>query len=242
MNFTCILVEDERHVAREVSGLIGRCSLLNLVEVYTNSEDAINGLAIKGPVDIIFSDIRMPGLNGMQAAKLYRQHCRFLVYITAYDEYAMKAFEEHAAGYLLKPVDFLALNDLINTFVAQLSNNKVPGVVHKGDFLFLKGETKNEFVNVTTSEIMYLKSDLNYSWVIGHDFRKMTYVSLKAATQKLRSHYQFIRINKNHIINIHFIDKLDGQTIVFKNKKRFPIGNTYQAAFFDLIKKHSLNF
>src|SRR5690606_25366382 len=119
MPFTCIVIDDEPHAILELSELIEENSNLKLQKAFSNVFDAQKYLATEGSVDIVFSDIEMPDLSGLQAAQSLTSYCRFLVFVTAYRNHALQAFAEKCSGYLLKPVGSEEFVDLINRFRQQ---------------------------------------------------------------------------------------------------------------------------
>jgi len=242
MTFSCIIIDDEEHAIGELSELVERNPKLKLRGTFLDAEEAINYLMVEGGVDIIFSDIRMPKLTGLQAAKLLHSHCRFLVYVTAYRDHSLQAFEENASGYLLKPVNYVAFTELINKFLSQDNRSLSSFDIKNDNLLFVKGDQKNSYISIKTNEICYIKAELNYCNIITNDKAYMTYMLLGQVEEKLKSASQFFRINKSIIISIDHIKNIEGNTVYLDNNESFVIGRKYQAAFFSLIKERSLNF
>jgi len=242
MAFSCIIIDDEMHAISELSELIARNPILKLMHTFLDVEEAINYLMTEGGADIIFSDIRMPKLTGLQAAKLLHPHCRFLVFVTAYRDHSLQAFEESASGYLLKPINFITLTELINKFIFQDNSLLSSFSIRNDKFIFVKGDQKKSYISIRTNEICYIKAELNYCTVVTNNKAYMTYMLLGDVEEKLKNTKQFFRVNKSIIISIDHIENIAGNMVFLNNKLSFPIGGKYQAAFFSFIKECSLNF
>lgn len=198
--------------------------------------------------DIVFLDIQMPILNGFQLLNLFDKINFEIVFVTAFDEFAIKAFEFSAADYLLKPVDRNRLKNTINKIKNRKSSQNIDErltvILHN-----LKLGTKEfptiavplsdgiEFVPV--EEIMYLKSDSNYCHIhLVND--KSIYVSkpLKHFTAMLED-FEFIRVHQSWAINVRFIrkySKSDGGEIILTNEKRIPLSKMYKQNILDYIR------
>lgn len=243
MKLTCIVIDDELHAISELTDLINNDLNLSLKKTFLNVDDAIQFLNDEGGVDIIFSDINMPEISGLDAAKLLQPLCRFLVFVTAYREHALTAFQENAAGYLVKPVDEQSFFKLIKTFLSNdhllLSNN----LVEQQGVLFIKGDSKNKFIKVDLKSIKFIEAHLNYSMIYLNDGSNfLTYLILHRFEVKLRPSKLFLRVNRSNIISMLYFKEINGNKVYLNTGETFVIGNGYKAELFSFLKKRSLNF
>ena len=113
MIMSCIVIDDEPHAIDELCELIAQVPHLNLVESFSDARQAIAYLQEAKHIDIIFSDISMAVLNGIEAAEILNNYCHFLVYVTAHRNFAPEAFQAKADGYLLKPVSYMSFTQKV---------------------------------------------------------------------------------------------------------------------------------
>lgn len=241
MKYSCIVIDDEPHAIGAMCDLIERCPQLFIEKTFLNVPDAIEYLNSGNHTDIVFSDINMPNINGLEAAKLLSTFCRFLVFVTAHPDHSLQAYNERAVGFLLKPVGVLELTELINSFIRN-DKSLLSSIErdHK-DVVFIKGDQKNQFFKLNVSDILYIESDLNYNWVHTTTKKLYTYASLSKLEDKLSNSKLFIKINKSTLLSINHIESIEGNTVFLSNKHSIAIGSVYKMAFHEFIKSHSIN-
>ncbi len=235
----CIIIDDEKHAVEELTTLIGHINDLSLLKSFQDIKSAISFLEDIGHVDIIFSDIQMPAINGIDAARMYTKHAQFIVYVTAYRDFAVDAFGVNAAGYLMKPVRYTALAQQMNTI---LEKRKATHKLYENDaVLFLKGNNKNTFIKIRYEDITHIEALLNYVIVHTIHGNNITHIGLKGMEQILRQTDSFIRISKSAIISIHYLDRVDGNMVRLKGKDQFTVGEKYRNAFHEFLRKRTLS-
>lgn len=236
---TCIIIDDEPHAIEELAELCAEVPHLNLLQTFPDAKKAITYLQEVGHVDIIFSDISMSVLDGLEAAKIINDYCHFLVYVTAYREFALDAFGAKADGYLLKPVSYVSFTQQ----VADL-NNKFLDIIRlqKEDqqFLFVKGGQKSSYIKIKISDIIYIEGLLNYITIYTTTGHEITYMGLKAIEDKLLPLDLFFRISKSIIISMNYLDRVDGSFIRLSRGETYRIGDKYKSAFLEFMRKHTL--
>lgn len=239
MTMTCIVIDDEPHAIVELSDLIAEVPHLNLLRTFPDAKQAIAYLQEVGHVDIIFSDISMTVLNGIEAAEIISNHCHFLVYVTAYREFALEAFGAKADGYLLKPVSYLAfrqqVEDLNSKFLDIIKLQK-----DEHQFLFIKGGQKSSYIKIKYSDIVYIEALLNYIMIYTTTGHEITYIGLKAMEDKLKHMDVFFRINKSIIISLNYLDRVDGNIARLSRGESYQIGDKYKSVFLDFLRRHTL--
>jgi len=239
MIMSCIVIDDEPHAIEELSDLIGQVPHLNLLKSFSDAKQAIAFLQETGHADIIFSDISMTVLNGIDAAEILNNFCHFLVYVTAHREYALDAFDAKADGYLLKPVTYMSfrqkVEDLTNKFQDIIRLEK-----EEHQFLFIKGGQKSSYIKIKFSDIVYIEAMLNYIMIHTTSGHEITYIGLKAMEDKLQTNDIFFRINKSIIISLHYLDRVDGNIARLATGQSYQIGEKYKSVFLEFLKKHTL--
>ena len=235
----CLAVDDEAYASEIIAGYISKTDDLELVGTTTNPFEAIK-LVQEGQVDLVFLDIQMPELNGIQFLKICGGKCKVIL-TTAYTEYALEGFEHDVIDYLLKPVPYdrfyrsvIKAKLLLEKTVQ--NTEPAPGVVPPVlDYLFIKGDSKNKFIKVDLKDILYVEGLKNYLSVYTFTQRLITYQSLKDFESQL-SDKQFMRVHKSYIVSLNQISSIDGNTIYIKDRS-IPIGETYKELFFKTIRE-----
>ncbi len=233
---TCIIVDDEPPAIRLLTKYIEKVSFLKLVESYTNPLEALRFVE-KNNIDLIFLDIQMPEITGIQLSKIINQKI-LVVFTTAYPQFALDSYDVSAIDYLLKPIKFERFYKAISKINRKFKI--VEGVTTKeGDgFFFFKTDGKNKLSKVFLDDILFVEGLKNYVCVQLKDRQIITYNTLKNIIENLPDN-NFIQIHKSYIISLKKIDRIDNDS-VWINKKELPIGNTYKKLFFKKISKNKL--
>lgn len=206
-NVKCIIVEDERLAREELKRLLEAHTFIDIIEEAVNVSDGIKKINTLNP-DLIFLDINMPGNKTGFDLLEELEYSPAVIFTTAYDQYAIKAFEVNALDYLLKPIDENRLAEALlkvqkNTKEsAQISNGKKLSV---DDKVFVKDGERCWFVRI--GDVRYFESAGNYSKVVFENHKPMILRSLNALEEKLDEHI-FFRANRKQIINIEFIKNI----------------------------------
>lgn len=248
----CIAVDDEAYASEILATYIRRLPFLELVATTTNAFEALT-MVQEGQVDLVFLDIQMPELTGIQFLRICGNKCKVIL-TTAYPEYALDGFEHDVIDYLLKPISFERFYKAVHK--AQLlleppvaaSPGAVPaaGLVTEApesqvspaasaDYMFIKGETKNKFIKVRYDDILYVEGLKNYISIFTADERIITYLTLREMEAYL-SKSRFYRVHKSYIVAIDKIRMVDGNSIYIK-ENTIPIGETYRDEFFKVIRE-----
>jgi len=239
MELSCIIIDDEEHAISEAQDLIEITPGLKLTRSFGNVTDAINFLREFGEVDIIFSDISMPNIDGIEAGKILNAYCSFLIYITAHRHYTEDAFGVWASGYLLKPLSRSKFIKEIDQVFAK--KNKIIRLDEIDNILFVKGSHKNSFIRIEYNNIIYISSMLNYVNISTIHGMKVTYMGLKSIEKKLANKNKFFRISKTKIISLDYLDHIDGNRAYLTDGQHFDIGAGYRDAFLDFMQRRTLN-
>lgn len=211
-----LIVDDEPNLAAHLARLLATSwPELELLGTAHNGREALAKVEALSP-DVVFLDIRMPGLSGLQVAAELPSHIH-VVFVTAYDEYAVNAFEVAAADYILKPVTAERLATTIARVQAMLNNNKAPTVELQQLVAQLKGDSPSYLqwlragLGDTTQliaidDVVYFQADKKYTSIFTSDAEHLIRMSIKDLEQQLDPN-KFWRIHRGIIVNVTDIDQ-----------------------------------
>ncbi|MBK7871230.1 MAG: response regulator transcription factor [Saprospiraceae bacterium] len=230
--FRCLIIDDEP-LAHDI--ILTYVKDISFIEVVGQCYLATEALTFLGnqEIDLIFLDINMPKIKGLDFLRTL--HKKPLIIITsAYEEYALESFELDVCDYLLKPFRFDRFLKAVNKAleIHQLKNNQgILSAINKNSVseeqqqLFIKSDKR--FIHIDLAEVYYLESYGNYVKVwLENDFH-LAARTLGSFEEQLHN-TSFFRIHKSFIINRKYIDYLEGNTLVMKNKKSLPVGKNYR--------------
>lgn len=206
-----IIIDDERLARAELKKLLQDFPEVEIVDEAANAEEGITKIETQQP-DLIFLDIQMPGKTGFEMLSELEK-APHVVFTTAYDEYALKAFEVNALDYLLKPVEPKRLSDAIQKVQYEIIKEKEAashafnrGPLSENDQVFVKDGERCWFVRLT--EIRLFESVGNYAKVFFGTNKPLILKSLNSLEERLDQRY-FFRANRKHIINLRWIEKIE---------------------------------
>ncbi|MEP1779679.1 LytTR family transcriptional regulator DNA-binding domain-containing protein [Reichenbachiella sp.] len=203
-----IIIDDERLARKELTTLLAEFSEIEIVDEAVNADDAVEKIQQHDP-DLIFLDIQMPDKTGFELLEMLEK-TPLVVFTTAYDQFAIKAFEFNALDYLLKPIDTDRLADVVKKVVSQTERPAPPvettEKLKPTDQVFVKDGEKCWFVKL--ENIRLFESDGNYIKVFFDGFRPMIHKSLNALDEKLDDK-SFFRASRKHIINLGWVESIE---------------------------------
>lgn len=203
-----IIVDDERLARKELTKLLEDFPEIEILGEAANADEAYELINKLSP-DLLFLDIQMPGKTGFELLEMLDSVPK-VIFTTAYDEYALKAFEVNALDYLLKPVQVDRLQESITKLQASVKPEETPeGTDRKlnlNDQVFVKDGDKCWFVRL--ADIRYFESDGNYIKVYFENFKPMIHKSLNALDEKLNDR-DFFRASRKHIINLSWVETIE---------------------------------
>lgn len=231
----CIAIDDEPLALAQITGYIEKTSFLGLVAACHNALQAVD-IVTKGGIDLIFVDINMPDLSGMDFVKSLSQR-PLVIFTTAYSEYALEGFRVSALDYLLKPISYAEFLKSANKALTQyeLMAGKRSGTGNQS--LFIKADYK--MVQVDMNSITHIESQNEYIRIfIENDKPVMTLLSMKAVEERLPPE-KFMRVHRSYIVNMQKITMVSKGSVMI-GKSHIPIGNQYRDNFYSYIGKNSL--
>jgi two-component system LytT family response regulator len=205
-----IIVDDERLARNELKRLLEEFPKINIVAEAANADEAIELINEHNP-DLLFLDIQMPGKNGFELLEAIEDRVPEVIFTTAYDEYALKAFEYNALDYIMKPIDSVRLAEAIQKVESELKRAEVAvqnpeTYLGENDQVFVKDGEKCWFVKL--GKVRLFESMGNYVRLHFEDQKPMILKSLNSLEERLDPKV-FFRANRKHIINLNWIDKIE---------------------------------
>jgi two-component system LytT family response regulator len=226
-----LIIDDERLARKELMTLLEVHKDIEIVDEAVNAEDAIEKISLHQP-GLIFLDVQMPGKTGFDLLEELDKVPQ-VIFTTAYDEFALKAFEVSALDYLLKPIQSDRLADALRKV-----NYSSDGVLQdqklgKDDSVFVKDGDKCWFVKL--EKVRLFESDGNYIKVYFDTFRPMIHKSLNALDERLDER-TFFRASRKHIINLGWVEKIDtwfngGLLVELKGGDKIEVSRRQAARF-----------
>lgn len=242
MKMNCIAVDDELLALKKIERYAGKIDYLNLMGTFDNALSTFSYLR-ENKVDLIFLDIQMDEFTGIQLLETIKDP-PLVILTTAFDEYALKAYELDVLDYLLKPIPFERFIKAVEKAYARFlkdENHKVPAPAvqaskqqtDNADFTFIK--SGNKTIKVYFDKILYIEGQRDYLQIHTQDNKIMTLLNFKKM-QELLDEQKFIRVHKSYIIAIDKIDYIENNAIKIKDKL-IPVSSTYKVAFHNLLNK-----
>nr|WP_294924831.1 LytTR family DNA-binding domain-containing protein [uncultured Flavobacterium sp.] len=235
----CIAVDDEPLALKLVQTFIEQTPFLELTASCDNAVEAMTTIKEKEP-DLVFLDINMPNLTGMELARLLQEQpgsTPKIVFTTAYNHYAIEGYKVNAVDYLLKPFsyeEFLRAASKVLQ-INEESSNHYQSITTDDDSFFLKVEY--QWIRISLKEVLYIESLKDYVKVHLVDSQKtvLSLISLKALEEKLPS-AKFMRIHRSYIVSLDKINAISKNS-VFVGKTEITVGEQYKEAFKTIVDK-----
>lgn len=239
-----IIIDDERLARKELITLLADYSQIEIIGECQNADEAIEMIERERP-ELIFLDIQMPGKNGFDLLAAL-EYVPKVVFVTAYDEYALKAFEINALDYLLKPIELHRLETAIMRIEKELKHEKnvskrieesAEKTLSLSDQIFLKDGEKCWFV--TLEEVRMFESEGNYVRVYFNTFKPLILKSLNNLEMRLNP-TEFFRTNRKYVVNLKWVSKIEtwfngGLQVTLKSGEQIEVSRRQAAKFKELM-------
>lgn len=227
----CCVIDDEPLAVRLIASYVQRTPVLELCGTFNSASEAVRPI-IDGDIDIVYLDIEMPQINGIEFAKIIPSSCR-IIFTTAYDRYAVQGFRVNAVDYLLKPVSYEEFIEATNRAVKSIRDSAHSGSTPRREFLLVKSEYR--LIQVRISDIMYIEGLKDYIkiFVSGQSKAILTLMSMKAIEQALPTG-EFMRVHRSYIVNTSRISIIERNHIIIGNHP-IPVSESYRQTFSDYI-------
>lgn len=231
MNVQCLLIDDEPLALQLLGDYLEKTAGLSLLGAFSNPIEALQFTYTNSP-DLIFLDIQMPELTGIQLLKIFQQK-HPVILTTAYQQYAMDGYEHDVIDYLLKPISYDRFLVAIQKFQQRKSAvSEAPIVTNSKHYIFVKSEYR--VLRINLSDILFLEGLGDYVAIHTSKGKILTLENMKhfAAVLPIQ---QFMRVHKSYIIAFSKIDFIERNRVVIKDQ-RIPISDTYKKDFWQQIK------
>lgn len=237
----CIIVDDEPLAREAIEILVEKTHDLTLLGSF-NSATSASKFMQDAEVGLVFLDIQMPGINGIEFAKTIPKET-FVIFTTAFSEFATDSYEVDAIDYLIKPVKLERFQKGVNKaqayyklFNADYTTTNIENITD--DYFFVKADRK--IFKIDFKDILFIEGLKDYVVMHTENQKVITAMNIKTIYEQLPKS-MFVRVSKSYIINAKQIDSVDNNT-VYIGKNEIPIGNIYRDFFFtEFVTKRILS-
>jgi len=235
---TCMIVDDEPLAVRLLVSYVEKTPDLLLLSSFTDSISAINAVREQKP-DLLFLDIQMPNLDGMELAHSLPEQTR-VVFTTAFKEYAFESYEVNALDFLLKPIRYNKFLNAVEKAKKQLvpsPETSQPSPQQNTVFIRVEGEWRN----VVIDQIIYVSGMKDYVmfYLDGEKKPLISHLTMKAVEEMLPSD-KFLRIHRSYIIAVDKIQKVDRNDCIYIGEEIIHIPDGYQQIFNQFLETRSI--
>jgi len=225
-----VAIDDEEPALDIIESFCGRLDMIKLQKMFTGPQEALKYIN-KFPVDLLFLDINMPSLSGIEFYKKIKQSTP-VIFTTAYSEYAVEGFNLNAVDYLLKPFSFERFKTAVNKASDFIQYQQTKGSGHE-NYFFIRADYS--LLKINFAEILYIESLDDYLKIFLHKQKTVVArMTMKSMLEKLPAK-DFIRIHRSYIIPFNRIESVKQKTVLLDGKE-FPIGESFENEFFDHFK------
>jgi len=240
MEISCVIVDDEPMALNLVESYVEKTPFLVLKRKCSSAIEAMEFIKTN-PVDLLFLDIQMPDLTGLEFSKMLPRDTR-VIFTTAFDQYALEGFKVEALDYLLKPFDyaeFLAAANKANTWFELVKGKRQTVLSEEKEFLFVKSEYKQ--LRIKLADVLYFEGLKDYIKIWLKDTPKpiLTLMSLKLLQEELPE-TQFLRVHRSFIVSLKNIEVIERSQIIINNQ-RITVSEQYKPKFLEFVANNSFN-
>lgn len=230
MKLKCVIVDDEPLAIDLLKSYVEKTPFLELAGAFDNAPASMDTI-LKEDVELVFLDINMPQINGLEFSKTLPSPIK-IIFTTAYDQYAIEGFRLNALDYLLKPINyaefFQAANKALEWFKL-MDNNRTTSIFVKSGYRMEKVDFK---------DILYIENQKDYVKFHLENIKEplSSLMSMQSLEDKLPSK-QFMRVHRSFIVNLDKVKTIERNCVVF-GKEYVPVSESYKNRFMDFVNKH----
>lgn len=232
MMIKCLVVDDEPVARKGLAGYVNQTPFLVLSGVCKSAIEA-NELLHHDTVDLLFLDIQMPDLTGIEFVHSL-DNPPAVIFTTAYREYAIEGFELNALDYLVKPISFQrflkAANKAQAFFEMQRQTNAKSDSLEQ-DYFFIKND--GQFIKIKLDDVLFFESEKDYVFIYTEQKRYLALISLKQLEKELPPD-KFLRVHRSFLVALKKVELIDGNQLIIKDK-RIPVSRNFQDAIFNAL-------
>jgi two-component system LytT family response regulator len=241
MKLKCIVIDDDIHAVSGIKTYINNITNIQLIHSYTDPIQALNEITAGDNVDIVFMDVDMPMISGIELSKAIRHKTDKLIFTTSHSKYAYEAFEMYASAYLLKPYTFARFAETINRLFPHAPSVQNVTVKQDDDYFFVRNKSeKNNLIKVRYTDIVAIESLQNYVRIFTLNETIVSYIALSEIKIILKGFPNFAQAHRSFIIAKNYIEKVEGNTLKMINDLKINIGNSYRDSIQDYIKEKTI--
>ena len=243
-----ILIDDERSSLESLSyELNAYCPEISVVATFKDPAEGLRHLQASPP-DVLFLDIEMPGMNAFELLHKLDHIAFDVVFVTAYDQFAVKAFDFNAIDYLLKPVRkqklIQAVQRVVDKQQHQLDKSHLEALIQNIQVQRRTGlenialPTSDGFSMVHVNDIAYLQADSNYTWVHLASAKKYLIAKTLKEVEGMLSFPQYFRAHKSYLVNLNHVDRYirgQGGYLVMQDSTQIPVARTQKAELLQVL-------
>jgi len=225
----CIAIDDEPLALKQLSGYIKKIAYLNFLKGFNSAVKALEFIQ-ENHIDLMFVDINMPDLSGMEFVKSLANPPK-IIFTTAYREYAVEGFQVDAADYLVKPISFPQFLKAVEKTKQRYFSKpeELISAKHDEEFLFIKSEYK--ILRINLNDILYVEGMRDYVRIHQQNEKPiMALLNMSKIMENLPKQ-QFMRVHRSFIVNLHKIHTVERKRIVFNGDVYIPISDQYKDDF-----------
>lgn len=242
--YKVIIIDDEERSIENIAKYVIQYTGLEILKTYSEPLVALKEIGkMKEKVDLIFMDVDMPLMTGVELAKAIRHKTDKLIFTTAHSKYAFDAYESKAEAFLLKPISFAKFAETVSRVLPGKPTDSLDGEkIESTDFILVKSrESDNEIVKMDLKDIVAFESDGNYLKIhsILSDKPIISYLTLKDISDALKEKNAscFLRVHRAFIISSNQMKSINGNMISMKNEMDIQAGGNYKDAIKLLLEK-----
>lgn len=226
---TCVAIDDEPLALDVLAEFAGKTPMLELKGTFTDAFKALEYLK-KEDIDLIFLDIQMPQLTGIQLLKSL-PNPPLVIFTTAYSKYAVEGFNLDAVDFLLKPFAYERFLKAVNKVSDYISHRDKPAAADNTDFIFLKSDY--QIVKVGLGDIQYIEGMDDYVKIFTDDKMVLSNMTMKDMLKKLPAN-NFVRVHRSYIVPLKRIESVRNKRIKMGDKM-IPVGDSYAESFYKIL-------
>ena len=237
--YNCIIIDDEEHAIHGLKKYIEAAPELNLVKAFMDPVCALNEMKGMEDVDLVLLDIDMPGVNGIDLAKIIRHKSQKLVFTTGHSQYAFEAFEVEADAYLLKPYNLAKfLATIMKLFPSDMNIHSSVQDFTKETYFYAKNREDNlKLTKVNYADICSVESQQNYVKIHLEQGSVVTYMSLTEMGKLLIKRPNFLHVQRSFIVNMDQVVTIDGHLLQLKSGPTITVGgDKYRGPFLKYVE------
>ena len=235
MTLNCAIIDDEPLAVELLSSYVKRTPFLNLTGGYNSAINAMKVIREK-PVDILFLDIQMPELSGLEFAKILPKDTR-IVFTTAFSEYALEGYESDVLGYLLKPISYEKFLNVAKKGLDWYTKIQKIDSYRNDRFMFVKSDYK--LVRVDFDDIIYIEGLKDYVRIFLENGEKIMSLMNMKTLEDFLPKPEFIRIHRSYIVHTNKVKLVDRMRFVFGDTY-IPVSDSYKDAVSEILDKYTL--